>query len=490
MKNFMADIAGNTGNHRWPLLVGLAFVAHCAVAWGVLFSSRMAFGSDGYYYAAQVRYFLTHGRFFSPDSSPVLYLMVGASHLWNDIVVTNKLVVILLSSIMVFPLFLTGKKLRGEPAGIILILLYAFNSMVSEFSIEYVKNLGGIVAFAFLLWRAAIIYRDGIGIRNAAYLAVFLVITFFAHKLMAVIALLFCLLFFLPGVFKRRTVILGIVLLAVVLPLLTLLFPNLINLSDFSRISSSFSRAPNFAPYSYFKISGSAWWQVPEIALFFVSPVFLVIAHLKARSDLAGFSLYLLPVYLAAVFPFLEFTSADMAYRLFIMLFIPAAFSIASLVPEIKTRLLVLLLLLFSLYHYSSMTRFRDTMQFDYRLYSMILPLIDIPGNSLLIVHQGFDYFYCYSGRGDALHFLPEPKHRGRPVYRLAYGVTMEEAHRHLSPGKVTVLPGYYTLMKEEDWNTLLSRIDPGRKKQLLTWRNPHIFRPDYMKRNDRFIRD
>ena len=488
MKITAADSIGFVKKHRWPLLVGLAFVTHCIVQWCTLFSSGMAVGSDGYYYAAQVKYFLTKGRFFSPDSSPVLYLMVGASYLWNDIVVTNKLVVILLSSVMVFPLYQIGKKLRGESAGIILVLLCSYNSMVSEFSIEYVKNLGGIVAFVFLLWRAAIIFKDGARVRNAAYLALFLVITFFAHKLMAVIALLFCLIYLLPLLLKRRIVLLGLVLLAAVPPLLTFLFPNLINLSDFSRVTSSFSSIPNFAPHSYYKIAGLAWWQFPETALFFVSPVLLLIAHLKMKSDFTRFSLYLLPIYVIAVFPFLEFKSADMAYRLFIIIFIPASFSVASLVPEIKARYLVLPLILFSIYHHNSLTRFKDHLQLDYRFYSMILPLIELPGNSLLVAHQGFDYFYCYSGRGDSLHFLPEPKHRGRPIFRLAYGVTLEEVRRHLSLKNVTVLPGGYTLMKEDDWNFLIARIDPRRKKQLLAWRNPHIPRPDYMKRNDRFI--
>lgn len=488
MKSILADSISCVKKHQWPLLVGLAFAAHFTVQWCILFSSNMAVGSDGYYYAAQVRYFLTKGRFFSPDSSPVLYLMVGASHFWNDIVVTNKLVVTVLSSIMVFPLFLIGKKLRGESAGIILVLLCSFSSMVSEFSIEYVKNLGGIVAFVFLLWRAAVIYRDGASMRNAAHLAAFLVITFFAHKLMAVIALLYCLAYLLPLLPKRKIVILGLVSLAVITPLMTLFFPNLINLSDFSRVTSAFSKTPNFAPLSYYRISGIAWWQVPEIALFFISPAFLLVAHLKKRSDFSGFALYLLPVYMIAVFPFLEFKSADMAYRLFIIIFIPAAFFAASLVPAIKPGYLALLLVAFSIYHYNSMEKFKNNLQLDYRFYSMILPLIELPDKSLLIVHQGFDYFYCYSGKGDSLHFLPESKHRGRPIYRLAYGLTLDELRSHLSLKNVTVLPGGYTLMKEDDWNRLIARIDPERKKQLLAWRNPHIARPDYMKRNDRFI--
>ncbi|MBP7583330.1 MAG: hypothetical protein KBA61_04815 [Spirochaetes bacterium] len=483
-----ADIIALAKKRRWAILLGLAFVLHAVVQGMILFSSDMAFGSDGYYYAAQVRYYLLHGHFFSPESSPVLYLMVGASRLWNDIVVTNKLVILLLSSIMVFPLYFTGKKLRDESAGMALALLGAFNSMLCEFSFEYVKNLGGIVAFMFLIWMAAVLFVDGAKHRNLACLAVSLLITFFAHKLMAVIGLLFCLVFFLPVISRRKALILGLGSLAIILPLLTLLFPNLINPADFSRISSVFSAAPNFPPASYYKISPIGRWQLPEIALWVSAPALLLIAHLKRRSSMSRFSLYLLPVYLVAMFPFMHFNSPDMAYRLFILIFIPGAFAAASFVPEIRAAFVPPLLVLFSLYHYNAMLKFRGAMQHDYRLYATLLPMIQLPANSLLIVHQGFDYFYCYSGKGDSFHFLPEPKHAGRPVYRLAYGIAPEEVRTRLLGKDVTELPGGYTLMKEEDWNSFIGSISAERKISLLARRNPHLPRPDYMKRNDRFL--
>ncbi|MCB1309261.1 MAG: hypothetical protein KDK30_13805, partial [Leptospiraceae bacterium] len=77
--------------HRliWPgLLLLVALIG--AARFAYLNEQDYAWGMDGYYYAAQVNSFRTKGRFFSPDSSPVLYGMVLCSYIFDDIVQANK----------------------------------------------------------------------------------------------------------------------------------------------------------------------------------------------------------------------------------------------------------------------------------------------------------------------------------------------------------------------------------------------------------------
>lgn len=475
---------------KWTLVLITAFLLHFITECMVLFSSSFAFGSDGYYYAAQIKSALVKGRFFSPDSSPVLYVMLGASYLWNDIVITNKLVVALLSSVVVLPLYYCGKTLKSPSAGIVLVLLYAFNAMSAEFSFEYVKNLGGIVSFAFFMWRAAVLYREGISRKNIGLLLLFLLLTFITHKLMAFIALIFCALFLIPLIQKNKFLLLIPLGLIILVPALSFLLPNIISLSDFSRLTSLFTLHFNIAPYSYYKIAQPAIWQLPELVLLSVSPAALVLFFRNRNEAFYRFSLFLLPFYCLSVLPFFQFNSADMAYRLFIIIFIPASFFLTAAIPDMKKTFLTALLILFSVYYYLSLDRFITRSQFNYRLYSLILPLIELPENSLLIVHQGFDYFYCYNGKGDSMHFLPEAKHQGRPIYRLAFGVKLDEVKTILSNRSVSVFPGGYSLMEEKSWTYLLDNIGHARKSELNNWKNPSLARPEFMKRNERFKKD
>ncbi len=72
----------------FPQKTGLKPVLHC-ILFGIslalrlvfLFETPFAHGADGYYYAAQIKYLLTRGFFFSPDASPLLYLMAGMARL-------------------------------------------------------------------------------------------------------------------------------------------------------------------------------------------------------------------------------------------------------------------------------------------------------------------------------------------------------------------------------------------------------------------------
>ncbi|WP_039925645.1 hypothetical protein [Leptospira vanthielii] len=457
----------------------------------VQFSSNFAYGADGYYYAAQVNSYLTKGRFFSPDSSPVLYGLVYFSKLGTSIVTTNKIFISLLVGI----LFLSGYRLaflvtKTVSTSILFGLLLVSSSFLPHFSFNFIKNLGGIVFFILFLTELWVLEQEEKTGNLTIYvrLGLSFLLVFFSHKITAGIS--FC--FLLAWVWKQFPIAkiyrFGILLgLPLVLVGLAFVFPNLLHWSDLKTIVSEDIQFQLISPfYQYSKIFPEF---ILEQILFFLSPFVYLLTRSQLDPKPKTFYDKLFVLFFLLSLPIFSYTAFGFPFRLFLLVFIPGSILLLPTLSKIKSRpwVIVVCILLF-LYQWLTMVREKNFNNQDYKLYSILIPLFQFPKDSLIIVHQGFDYFICYNKAGDAFHFLPEEKHKNRPIYRIVYGVSAAEYKKYLPKEvKIQYLPGFYSVLEEGKWQEFLKAIPAESKDRILDWRNPHTHRTNTMLRNESF---
>lgn len=457
----------------------------------VQLSSTFAFGADGYYYAAQVNSYITKGRFFSPDASPILYGLVYFSKLGTNIVVTNKVFV----SLLVGFLFLAGYRLAVHltnqvSTSLLFGLILVSSSFLPHFSFNFIKNLGGILFFVLFLTEILILEKMGNQRKPIHYLRLVFIfgLVFLSHKITAGIALCFLIPWILKQVrFQKLYGIYFAIGIAILLLGLTIIFPNLLHWEDLKTILFEESKFQFLSPfYQYTKL-------YPEFALeqilFFLSPIFYLFTRSKLEHFQKSFYDKLVVLYFLLSLPIFSYTAFSFPFRMFLLIFIPGTILIIPSLTRIKSKWMVTLLCVLILpYQYFTMNRGKEFNNQDYKLYSILLPLFQFPKDTLIIVHQGFDYFICYHKAGDAFHFLPEEKHKNRPLYRIAYGVSAEEYKTNLSKDtKIQYLPGFYSVLEEKHWQEFLNKIPAESKKRILDWKNPNTHRTNTMLRNESF---
>lgn len=472
------------------LVTGL-FLLVVSLQLTVQFSSSFAFGADGYYYAAQVNSYLTKGRFFSPDVSPVLYGLVYFSKLGTDIVVTNKIFV----SFLVGFLFLAGYRLaleltQKESISVLLGLILVSSSYLPHFSFNFIKNLSGILFFILFLTELYILERNENKTKlvNFFRLGLSFLLVFFSHKLTAGIS--FC--FLLPLVWKkipipkiyRISILFG---LLIILVCLNFVFPNLLHWKDLKTVFTENLEFQFLSPfYRYAELYPTFTF---EQILFFLSPVFYLFTRSKLNKEKKSFYDSLLILFFFISLPIFSYTAFSFPFRLFLLVFLPASFLFLPFLSKIKSEIIIgILILLVPIYQYFTLIRGKEFNNQDYKLYSILLPLFQFPPNTLIIVHQGFDYFICYHKAGDAFHFLPEEKHKTRPIYRIVYGVSASDYKNYLPKDtKIQYMPGFYSVLEERVWQEFLKKLPAETKNRILDWRNPHTSRTDSMIRNESF---
>lgn len=471
-----------------------------------LASVNSAFGTDGYYYAAQTRFFRQHGHFFSPETSPVLYLMVAVSYLFSDIVFSNKTVTALLSASCVIPAFALGKRVCGSfGGGLVGIFLIAGNSSVMLLNFEFVKNLGGLVALLYALVPLYDILVQGR--HNIGYfllMSLGFLLAFLCHRLTGVIAFYFFAAVML-SIFRRYTFLLtGIVIFLAATGLLLSWkkgFPGLLHPSDLERFADTFTVSPQIAvlsyrnltqPHSVIFLENTTLTAAGICAALFLFGLVVRKLPLNGRDTFIALVIALLPV---LQFPFLRFTDYDLAYRLFLLSFLPGSFGTLYLLSRLSvSRMHVLYFLFFFLFcfHIWAFIETGNRRKNDTGVYSTLVEKLNLRFRKeeieklLLITHQGLDYYFCYQSSIDAFHFLPEEQHKNRLVFRLVYGLETSE-WKKFAPGMIMEpLEKPYTLVREGDWEKFLSALPAQRRALYLTWRNPHESRPEFLLRNYR----
>ncbi|TGL48738.1 hypothetical protein EHQ59_14770 [Leptospira kemamanensis] len=472
------------------ILLGL-FVFIFILQFLVQMSSPFAFGADGYYYAAQVNSYVSKGRFFSPDSSPILYGLVAFSKFGSNIVITNKIFV----SLLVSTIFLSGTRLaylltNQFLASICFGVFLISSSYLPHFSFNFIKNLGGILFFILFLSELYLVETLGTSRRWYHFLRLLFLfaLVFFSHKITAGIAVCFLFVWLIKQIpVNQKLSFYFAIGLFLALIGLSIFFPNTLHWNDIKMVLYESFEFEFLSPfYQYAKL-------YPEFSLeqilWFLSPILYLFNRKRLEPNQKSFydKLFVLFVFLSL--PIFSYTAFSFPFRMFLLIFIPGSILLLPSLAKSKEKwVLTLLLLLLIPYQTYAMVRGKEWNNQDYKLYSILLPLFQFPKNTLIIVHQGFDYFICYNKVGDAFHFLPEEKHKNRPIYRIVYGVSALEYQRYLpKETKIQYLPGFYSVLEEKNWQDFLSQLPADLKLRILNWKNPNTHRTQTMLRNEAF---
>lgn len=486
-----------------------AIVLFC-VHLAVLSQSTFAYGMDGYYYAAQVKSFWEKGRFFSKDISPILYAMTYFSRLGTDIVFMNKLFTSLLAALMVYPAWLFARNLMPQRNAVFAAVLLSTSVLGALFKLTFIKNYGALI-FLLLFLNSLFRLQDGKN-RQIFPATLWFILCLLSHKLTAGVAVLVLALHLM--LYSRHRLISALVLSigSALFLFYAQYFANVLQRADFVLLTELFSPAPVLPPMAFARSFISLRWIAFESWIYFLCSLagilslarLLVLRRIRPGGRLGRRYIILAFLFLLAANPFYNYSTAELGFRLYLLLLIPGTVFVTLMLKWLRPvrfvhsvafrRVIPVLLSGWLLLGYLplSLASMQHSDQIDYRTIEQVIDQINLPQDHLLIVHQGFDYYYCYRGRGDAFHFLPEKKHADRPVYRMAYGIT----DRHWDDGgffsgntQVQRLSVQYTLMPEQTWNRFLSTLSVREKKALLTWRNPHHSRAPYMKARDKHVR-
>ncbi len=489
----------------WLLLTILTAGLTFLLGLSDLLSSTHAFGADGYYYAAQMKHLHERGSFFAPDYSLVLPYLLGFSFFTNDYVFSNKIAVAVLSAALAWPAYLTGRNFgRHAATGAVLAAFVCGNSFAIYFAFEFIKNLAGIFWFLFSLAmlprlmhadvHRASPFATAVAVVERAWPAtVFALLSLITHKLTGGLALI---LLAVTGLYalRRDVRLLATALIGGALLLGALLFvvPGVLSVADFARFQGVFA-SPQFAPWSFIDLMHPPQPQYTEALLFGVLPIvascFAVLAAYRRRARPDVLVLLVFVLYGLVIFPFLRFDRLDLAFRLYLLIFVPAGLGLALVLRELDAgsrfgggtlAVMVLALLGFQVYARAS---FQHPSNIRYDVYARFVDDLNLPDDSILIAHQGLDNFYYYRTGKDAFRFAPERGHTERPLFRLAHGVPRRVFERFLGRADVRYLPAFYALLKEEDWQRLLKALPPNVSAAYLrNWRNVSQVRPVFLR--------
>lgn len=475
-----------------------------ATTYWALASSPYAIGIDGYYYAAQIRSYLEKGRFFASDASWVLYAMAYFSRLGTDIVVMNKVFVATAS----VAFFWSASALVQIFTGRLPSLLFAASLLAGSYlqfcRTNFIKNFIGLVFFTIFLKQVLQRIKTVPPMLSDRRAQLLTAVAFFgcvvSHTQTAFLALTTGVLYFafilraktLPGRSVRKIWLWVAAILGGVL--LFLLYRNR---ARFSALAWSDLFHSSLFPLQLAELNpGSTRLAVEAFVLMAINMAFLVryvwrLVYQKTAESTETIIAFLLIV---TANPFYTANEAQWGFRLHLVSIVPSALALAQLLPHRLAQLTGRLPALASYaavwgliaLSYPQLRHNVRLSQIDYAEVTAAVAKLSLPDHHLLIAHQGFDYFYCYSRKGDAFHFLAEDKHRGREVLRILHGFpsgTLKDVQFTMPPLKLT---RNYTLISEADFPKILGKLSPLEKKLLLTYRNPTAERDLFLRQRDR----
>ncbi len=487
------------------LILFLFFTVIFMVKMIVFLHSHFGISRDAYYYATQLRYLRINGKLFTPDSPVLFYLLLGLDLITRDSILTLKIGTALISSSFVFPLFSLGKRLFGEKGQWSLPILAVISTVFNYINIEFLKNALGILIFILILlwsWDFMCMLRKKINRQQFLWSViqgfVLFLLIFFTHKAAAGIAILFLLIFFSTYFLstRRRWFAVAFPLLIMIgVGIASLFSPRILHWADFSRIQGVFQSRPFFLPWVFYRDYPRGLMSALELLICSISPLVLLFTRHKLKKQTTRLMWFLLIFFVVTMNPFMRLSGYDLTFRLFILVFFPALFFLGAGISRLNYKIRIATYIILVPLGITLVTRhsisYSNQSERIFSRYEKIVRYLNLPQPSLLICHQGFDYYYWYKEKGKAFHFLSEEQHKNIPVYRLVYGLKKETVGKYTPEFSRDVLWYHppYLLMMETNYQVMLQKMPVEVVKKLKTWRNPYSHRPEYMLRKKKYKR-
>ena len=512
------------------LLALCVFVA--GVRLSMLQKSSEPNGLDGYFYALQAKSLVETGRLENPSSQIGYYLCGACAFLAKDAITGVKVWSAVSSAGISLAVFLLIFALTGRSFLSLLGFLLASSSpTVTSLGINYINNQTGVCFLLLYSASLALLSRRRFSLNRRTVLLFLLSVLLFAlsalsHKVTLVFACALSLIVCVPKIcsFVKQKIVRN-------LP-----FALRLALSVFAFV---FVLALSFLAFRFFRLHS------PRFVHAFDYPSLPILFH-KALINAAGLgaiemSVYAPLLYLLAIlaffkkipnrhllllvpivyFPFWNL-DRDMGIRMWlnaVPLGIPLVLYLFHLLAQKKSNravmpsareqttenartghfdrlndriICVVCLILFAVLFFTPRAYYPEHDP-PYLYYKTVVSSIELDSDSLLIAHLGLNHVYTYEkGLKDALNWLPNFPVPAEKLWRLAYGANEIRIRSLLSKKELSLadseslirkIDGNYTLIREDLWQSYLSREDERIARTFENWYNPHEVRPDYIRR-------
>lgn len=466
------------------LLVALVF----AIRFSMLLKSSEPAGLDGYFYALQAKSFALNGRLENPDYKIGYYLCGIFAFLFRNPVLGCKIYASLISSLLVYSIFIALKKLKVNYGFSLMgAALCAASFSVSSMCINFINNLTGITFF--------IVYVSSVfsfkekkekSVCDLLFPAVLFILCFLSHLVSAAFAFVFTVLVVLGKLSLKKQV--ALVVFALIAGFL--LFSR-----QLPRFKSVFSLGPVLPVFSPFMVKAIGYRICLELSLAVLSGwiCFLATAAVFWKKRFFNCLIFMIPV---LVFPFWNLNVLDMGYRMLLSA-VPCIIVIMIFVLDKmiasprKTLAGVLLSIVLACVGFTTKSVYDENRDPPYAYYKKIVQNIELPDDSLLIAHLGLNHVYTYEKNlRDALNYVPDFYVPVEKLWRLAYGVNpiaienqlYDESAESIEECLVKV-DSSYVLIREDLWQKFLEREEEIYVNNYLNWYNPHTVRPAFIRK-------
>jgi hypothetical protein len=453
-------------------------------------------GWDGYFYINQVKALLVEGGMDVPDSSLVYPLLAGIQLIFDDYVLSFKVLGSLLAGIFSVSLFLLAKKWSGNERGAIIVgSLTLFSPHLTYFAAQYPKNLLGVILFLWLL--------HSLDSRSKFLAFILLIINFFGHRVTVVLSFITLLMHYVIGKFVRHTVFITMLFL-IFFCVVGFLLPGILNLFDVDRLNGMFGSTPHFAPLSFVNTLGaesiSAMWLAEIVTIcviFFISLIYAIILIRTKQTD--NRLILLLMVLLLLIFPFFKWSVEGPAFRFALLFILLCPVLTIFFVGKLANGYLISGLCgFFVLLGFISYKSYRP-LKHDppYHVYNnmstRVSSMNDTTSIELIIAHKSLAEYIVYATGVDAMSWIPEYEIDEGKLWRVAADVKDVQFRYYLSTDDlkfISRLSPSYAFVREDVWVKFIGKVKADGNDELLvelsTWRNPDKMRPDFLLKNKR----
>lgn len=445
-------------------------------------------GWDSYFYIVQIKSFIEEGSMHSSRLSLFYPFLLSLQYLVSDYELAYKLSAALLTGIFSLQIFYTARSLNPNFGMAHLAAGYTMVSpQLTYFAAQYSKNLLGAVCLLWLL-RAL----DGNGQLKKGLIVV---VNLFAHKLTAGLSFVLILLQLIAKRLHKKYLIFIGTGLAILLGLMWAL-PALFSLKDFHRTGMGLTTVfawPSLTLINSFEGLINSAWLIDIIIcnlLFGLALILLLGRYLSLKPWLP-----FLMVLSGLTFPFLEWSLVGISFRALMLFLILCPLLISLLNVKINLQSLLGFYILFLVWGTFSYTSY-DYKKHDppYVLYDLIVHKIDKLKHhefELIIAHKALAEFITFKNGIDVLPWEPEYEVDQQKLWRICTGINQRSIEYYgkefYQKDLFHKLTPNYNLIREDLWDKVMVNLeqeDPDYFHSLLTWKNPHRIRPDYLLNN------
>jgi hypothetical protein len=478
----------------WLILIGATLSEFFSRFWQMKQETFLS-GVDAYYYALQIKFFAQTGAFKISESSPLLPLMGWTAKLGCSYEDTILLWAVFIQFGCAINILIADRLIHGKNRASLLPLLFSWvmlSPALTYIGIEFPKYAFSLMFLPF--WPVGLVNR-----RLWPFSVAGIILSSISHLTM--IGLFFVVLagFIIMKVPRlklghwQKPMVFGVIV--GLLLIVGLILGKFILIADFQRIGL---RGLQPGLWTFFHRPELPRLLKAEVLVCAVISFILLIVALRNNTPnitrfWSPFIIFLLFVPLGSqeIMGIPERLSLTLPY-LTLCLLMDLRVRFPTFIEKVAYCLVGLAVFTVALFPKPYLNLIHPArLNPDYPIYDQVTKAIAPQDISMLIAHQGLNYFYKYKTMKESFPYEPESHWPKAKIWRIVYGVTPSQWAYYLperqlwGSGLLFDLSGPYSLIREDCWNEFRNKVKLGSDDELKSlvfdcWRNPSQLRPEF----------